>query len=436
MAGLHRQTEACMKAQITLLLIIIVVVLIIMAVGMFLSKQISKGTGIQALRGQQLSREQLEPLKEYFTSCLDLAAKTGLELLGQQGGYLYVSQGGTVPDPLTATFGKDYLSLDGNKVAYAIYEPAGSIEPFHADVPLYPWKEFPHADGTYFYGYFGLNRLPELNRTFKHSIQGQLEQFTQQQLLACIDSAAFAQQGLQIDMPQPNITVTLGKNEVFYFLDWPIRVTDTASGASSVIDDFSASYPVRLETFINTMELLTDQDATDINFSIVGTFLDGITASVEQNVLNQDDVIFIQDPKSSLLNKPYRFQFARHNRAPALFYVHSPQNKLLFGLDTFKLCGVFSERFIGPTVRIQGNTLVLDNQALCPGDDVVIPLNALDPDEEAISFFIEVDRQRGSSYQLKELEVGRPFVFRVGVTDGSLIDYEELSFPTMAVTPK
>jgi len=223
-----------------------------------------------ALAKQQLSREKIKPLEDYVTSCLEVATRTALEILGKQGGRLYVSQGGPIPDFTRDQFGKEYLEYEDFKVAYALFPPKGTIGNYlFSETPEYPFIGFPEVrnltsgdlmhsmDDPFMFAYFGRNRLPELQKPFRNSIESQLESFVINNTIACLDWTAFDIQNLQVEVGTPTINVTLGKKDVYFAFHYPLKIQEKTSRAEYHLKDFTVKYPLRLIDIFDFIEFIT-----------------------------------------------------------------------------------------------------------------------------------------------------------------------------------
>ncbi len=464
------------RGQITVVLLMVMILIIIFSVMFFIQSSGREAKSQQQRTAVQLSQDKLDPLNEYITSCLDIAAKAGLTEMGRQGGYLYVSQGGLVPDFGELDFGAKYLAYEDRKAAYAVLPPLGSLGDWIAEPPLYPWRTFPEMhnlsallpdtvgqgepdqsnatgnltgeeedpskftllDSLVLKGYFGRNILPNLQKPDTQSLQEQLEVFVANNAAKCLDLENFETQALTIERGTPKVNVTLAENQVVFDLDYPMRVVENRTGAEGDMRKFAVRYAVRLKKIIAFMEQVTNQDVADIAFNTSNASAGPITAWVEDGVSEGDDVVFIRDPESKIIGQPYTFLYARKNRPPALGLINSTYNRATFDIHKFVLCGVFSGgKLIGPILRIEGSTLVLENQhSDCRYPTTRIPLQFFDPDEDTLEAVIVVNKVEYTEYQLKEREVGVMFPFSIRLKDSGLADTEFMAMKTEVVTPR
>lgn len=436
------------RGQITVILILVILLLIIFSVMFFIQRTTQEKKSEQQRKAITLSQEKLDPLKEFVTSCLDISAKAALKDMGRQGGYLYQTQGGPMKDFDETEFGTKYLTYDEKPVAYAIFPPKGSIGPWKSEPPEYPWVTFPEihntanvtneslVNGSVVKGYFGRNKMPNLEKPFTMSMQFQLEEYIAKNAADCLNLENFQTQSLAINKGKPNVTVTLTVNEVVFDLVYPLTVVENMTGATGNIERFAVRHSVRLKKIIDFMERSSNLDVTDAGYNMSN--VSGVISSwVERDVLGDDDVVFIRDKDSRIIGEPYTFIYARKNRAPALGLINSVENRKKFDIDEFVLCGLFAGgRMRGPHIRIEGGTLVLENQASeCKHPTARIPLHSWDPDEDDVRYVVEVNREETTDYELTEREMGPIFTFAIKAKDATLEDSETFTMKTEVISP-
>jgi len=413
-----------MNAQITLFALI--GVLFIIGIGVFVW-QLSK---IQQGQLQASPNTISTTVREYVTACLDIAAANALELLGAQGGVIYQSQGGITPDPSPVSFGKDYVVVEDKKVAYLIYPPQEDIgELFSVSPPFYPWEGFPSVDsgvnsgvdsgvdsGVSTKGYFGINALAPLYNTSPNSIQRQLETFVAKNTQECADWKQFESQGVEIISGEPRAEMLiadtveeLGKEETISFtLRWQIEIRSIGNVAN--LDTFAANVALPFGKIYYAIRELIDREVQDVNFTINSVHPTGAYAVfVKNNVVNNDDIIMVQFN----LKQKFDFQFARHNRMPALF--HIPKEPI-------------ESRVWHAGVRFATtqNALVISDP--CPDSNAPasVLLEGLDPDEDGLIYAL----QPVPAVFSEPSGVRPPFELRVIASDGEQLDYQSLRIKT------
>ncbi|MBN2112457.1 hypothetical protein JW707_05155 [Candidatus Woesearchaeota archaeon] len=413
------------KSQVTVFIIIAIVIIVMFGLGYYAMISRITEKGEEQLLRQQISAEKINPLKDYITSCFSLASADGLELLGKQGGYIYKSQGGIIDDPFESQSGQEYIEYEQTKVHYGIYAPISNVGMiFFAQTPEYPWSTFPKVYNPLnpdeivyeekYDGYYGRNKLPPFEKPKEGSIQEQLEAFTTNSTLTCIDWTNFQQQGLGIKTEEPNVSVTFTAADVTFTLNWPIEVTDSGTGAVTDINEFAVVYPVRLRKIYDFAAQIMDNDVGDITYSIAATSLDGLTTSaVIPDIFGMDDLIVIHDEESRIIDKEYQFRFMRKNRAPALYYVDN--NTDMEG----PVCVDSLVQFVEPD-----KLNIVDS---CDDNSFELQLKAIDPDEDKLEFTF--DRQL--PYEIKPADIYvRAFRIKITVSDGEYKDWQDVQIPT------
>lgn len=413
------------KSQVTVFIIIGLVVVMMFGVGYYVMISRITEKGEEQFLRQQVSTEKIGPLKDYITSCFSLASADGIEILGKQGGYLYKSQGGIIDDPFESQIGQEYIEYDQTKIHYGIYAPISNVGLiFFAQTPDYPWDTFPKVyhplnpdELVYeakYDGYYGRNKIPPFERPKDGSIQEQLEVFTQNSTLTCIDWTTFTQQGLDIKAEEPNVSVTFTEGDVTFTLNWPIEVTDRGTGAVTDIGEFAVVYPVRLRKMYDFAALIMDNDVGDITYNIVASTLDGMTTStIMPNIFGRDDLIIIRDSESRIIDKEYEFRFMRKNRAPALYYIDEKTD-----LDG-PICVESLIQFVEPN-KIN----VVDS---CGSNSFEFNLTSIDPDEDKLNFTFS----RQLPYEIQPADTYiKSFNMKITVSDGEYKDWQDISIET------
>ena len=411
------------NAQITIFIILGLLLLTGLALFIYYTTNHITKTSSQVPQ-KSLTSIVVKPIREYVTNCLELAAKDALKTLGLQGGFIYQIQGGTIPDPSPASFGAGYAVVDDTKVAYLIYPPEQSIEPFFfTKLPYYPWDNFPFVIDNIIstIGYYGINTLPPLYNSSSNSIQTQLETAISKNTQACIDWKQFETQGLHIQKSdataQMQLASTLGQlaveEAITFTLYWPIEITDV-HGTITKLETFSTTIPFPLGKIYYIIRGLIDHEVQDINYTIntISNTTSTYNAFIKHEILNHDDLIILQFPRIHLNEKPYTFQFARHNRPPALFYI----NPTVLEANTWHA---------GIKLSVIGQKLIISDP--CPNTNTPneINLQSLDPDENVVQY---------SLYPVNPLEFKKPtgtnpsYIWRILATDGEYTDAQQFEF--------
>ncbi len=419
------------QAQISIIMIMVIIILVIFGIVYYLTSSSRERQAEKEMQTQQLAETKIKPIQEYVKSCLDLVSKNAVETIGKQGGYLYQSQGGPVPDFSNADVKKRFLVYDGFKVGYAVYGPEGDVVIYKSDPPGYPWAVFPYietASGSaeYYFGFFGFNEMRALEKPFTNSIQGQLEVYTKNNLDACLDWSAFEQENIGITAQEAEINVVIGETTTMFKMKYPIAIKDKTSGAEQHLEEFIVNYNIRLRKFLDFIEYITDRDVTDIKFDISRQAGQDMSVKVVEDASGtKDDIVIITDARSVILDKPFEFRFARHNRNPALHFL---AEKEISNNDLFGICN-------NAELTIVQDILKISNAQECTSSpkSKTIGLKAYDPDEDNTVFKLVIGQERNSyKVGLSDFYQGK-FTFRIQVTDNEKIDWQDITLPMKAI---
>ncbi len=384
------------KSQITLLIILGLVIFIIVSLVLYLSKSTVKKQSQQNIMTTQETDLDTQPIKEFVAKCLDKSAKDAVVLLGQQGGYIYASQGGPIIDYLGTDEGLFFVNYHGINIAYNIMPPKFTLPPYFSTIPEYPWVAFPYktpsSSAEVFTGFFGINNAPPLTPSGgPNSIQTQIESYIDKNMAKCIDLREFKKQ-FDIAIGPSNTSVSIGARDVSVKSKIPITITNPTTKETTKLADFSTSMDIRLKDVYYFVKELINNDIKNIRFNIgdASNSRDSIRVNIIRDVFSNDDLITITDEKSLINGKPLEYVFARRNRPPALYFIRD--NVLEFPQD----------------YEIRLNDLLQSSE-----------LKAEDPDEDSYTF----DVTPALPYRLRIPQAN----FKVEVNDGRVSDYKMIT---------
>ena len=398
------------RGQVTVYIIIGIIILFLAILLFYSGSRTEKEISMQELVRAQKIPKEVRPITNYVTTQLDDATKKGLLLIGMQGGYIYESQGGPIPDPTEE--GKDFIySYNEYNVSYGIYRQTEETSYFyHPDPWLYPWENFP----CIFYedcvgarimldlGSFGDNNLPPLNGSdpFNPSIELQLLNYTTNYLERNIDLTIFDEQGFDVTPREMNVSIIIGEDDVIAFLEYPLIINKTLTNKITKVSYFYTNPQIRLKKAYKFVEDIIKNDIVNITFDIDNPNNDEDDISIEkvEDAYKQDDLvvdlIIIRDNKSMLYAEPYTFQFARENRNPALHLIYLPT------LFKGNVQDYITEEDIHPDIHPK----------------------AYDADEDGLTFTYEPNLP----YPVANLGPDSRFYLKVTVSDGVLEDWQDL----------
>ena len=321
-------------------------------------------------------------------------------LLGQQGGYIYTDQGGTLINFLDSDEGLFFIRNKNLKVAYNIKNPSLFLPlPYSSALPDYPWVKFPYkspsSTAKTFEGIFGISSMPYLDSSGgSHSIQTQIENFIDNNLDTCLDFSSFRNQGYEIQVQKSKTKVTIGSTDINVKSEIPLKAKNTGTKETLEIKDFSATLNIRLKDLYYFAKGLIKSDVEDVTFNIKDSHnnRDFFSVEVIKNAYQKDDLIVVKDDKSLIYGQPLEYIFARQNRAPALYYIK--QTNLEFPEDHM----------------ITKEDLLQDSE-----------FKAEDPDEDSITYDVKALLPNPSL----PTKLDRPFIqFKLSASDGEYTDYQ------------
>jgi hypothetical protein len=388
-----------MRGQITIFIIIGILVLVAFSIALYVGTKMKQRVEVRETQ-QHIEKLGIQPIQDYITTCLSLAATEGLNLIGKQGGVIYQSQGGITPAPVEGNYVTytDPERAEQLKVEYLILPPEGNVgELFFSEPPAYPFPGFPYVpDETepLFKGYYGQNMLPPLykisvqnNEHVGNSIQENLETFIAQKTVNCVNWKTFEDKGYGIT--SGNATASLifaqkqeqfaGEQYITIGLIWPVEVS-TPGGDKTLLTDFAIKAPVRLATIYYTVKQIIDSDVTDISY------VPGNIGAFSASILpyGEDSFVAVKDAQSTVANKPFEFWIPRKNRRPALWHIDvSPLKDATFHI---------TKEGRGTSITVQDNILSFNDPCQESGvqNPFLLQLNASDPDEDKITYAVHL----------------------------------------------
>jgi len=189
------------KAQITLFIIIGLLILLFIGVLLYFTSR----QAIAPIRKAIQVPQDVKPVSDAVTTCIDQLGKEGLTILGNQGGYI------TIPKV-----------VEHNPTSYILVDPAGIVK-------------------TPFWYYEGEDRTPT-----PEFMQRELEVYIKQNLQDCLANFQGFLPTFKIAPQGPAIPqVSLTDNSVVIQLTWPLDITSTDK--TTRIQDFATEEDVPLK---------------------------------------------------------------------------------------------------------------------------------------------------------------------------------------------
>jgi len=301
------------KAQVSAFIAIGIVLIVIVAFLLYIvSVSIRKPSEKEVLKKQE-APSSMKPINTYITTCLDKVTAEGLDYVGKQGGRIY-SEGPQWGPSMP-------FSSDWEGIMYVVHAEKSPDDPHNTD-PYKTLYVISREDGSFYNSHLpALERVGDSGIDY-NSIQNQLEVFLYNRI-----EMMYAHCGYDVDvlfgdefditLPTPDerkINVTMGKEDVFVHLTYPMEIKHNATGETTKLTDFYVSSKVRLRETYNFVANLINEEAAG-NPITGGSSTPLITVEVLDNWYGRpdknDDFIIVKDTLSKLEGKEYEFWFVR-----------------------------------------------------------------------------------------------------------------------------
>lgn len=329
------------KSQITVFIIFGLLILILFYFIYFLA-EISSESGDSDLKPITNSKT----LIEYTKNCLQSSLQSGLILIGQQGGYIYRDQPGSI-----LTLDIDSVSYENNKIPYLISTLS------YTSVPQYPclssgnplWhcnfinniSLFPEL---YNYYYGDTTKFLQLDY-----IKKELKSYIELKTKECTDFSQFNDHekypefvGIEITSDSsPSADILFGPEDVAVTLKYPILIKSTEGKAEKELIEVYTTENIHFKKIYSAVKDILEKDNFYLDYNLKedtskGEFFLQWQDKIERKELEfnklkdsaqlliipvqSGDIIQIIDD-NKLQGEPYLFQFARKNRPPVLDFI-------------------------------------------------------------------------------------------------------------------
>jgi len=228
------------KGQVALFIAIGVVILLLAVVFVSQSGVVNQATPTYEVT--EKIDEQFSAVRNYVQDCLDKTANTGLDLIGQQGGYIDPKASGIVAGypGKQQTSGFPFTAGSGTIIPYWYYLAA----------PM-------DCSGNCVLD----SKAPPLDGTDPNSIQTQLQNYVSAQLDSCLGNfESLHADGFNVTpSAQMQPTVLIRDNDVRFYLNYPLDATRGAS--TQKITQFVVDEQVPLRPLYNYASVLTTAQA-------------------------------------------------------------------------------------------------------------------------------------------------------------------------------
>lgn len=415
------------KAQVTSFMILGIVILSAFILVFYLVNTLTK---------ENLEKQTLEIAEEllsksalnfYTSECLDDALIEGLILIGNQGGYIFKDQPGSV-------FGSDLpsITLAGANISKLIvsqnpapqFPCAGGIAP---DFCMFK-NILPPGEPSY---PLGKNLLPRLDKG-DFSIRAQLESYIEHRTQECTNFQNIIElEGLQqynVQEQPLEAKVTFSQASVTADLNYPITLTlgDRPQPILHLLK-FKSTAQIRFKDIYNVIDDMLKKETQYLNFNISKHSFDQYYNN-QYNLINAytgfeftsienppADIFQLTDRLSELMpGQAYVFQFARENRPPALDYTNKSRS-IHEPLDP-KIYDYYLE---------VGETITLKPSAIDPDEDKITIGFGGDLGASQLTSSFNTPPIGIASYLTTTNDIGLKYI-RISASDAQLEDFQQL----------
>ena len=224
-----------------------------------------------------------------------------------------------------------------------------------------------------------------------------METFIDSNIVTCANFGIFKSQGLDVAIHSTNTSIVIGSNDISAKSKTRITINNPKLKESAELEDFSANVQVDFKDLYYFTKKLINNDIKNVTFNISNAKNNNYPFSIQilHDVFSNDDLFIITDEISFIYGKPYKYIFARRNRAPALYYL---KNNIL----QFEHLHPITEEEL-----LQGHQLTAE-----------------DPDEDSLTFKINLDEKQAEFPVI----LNRPQMnFKIEASDTKLSDYQTIT---------
>lgn len=421
------------NSQITIFIILGIVILVIVIGGIYLMNSVKIDNMKDTTLDTQKIPSDLEPLVNYMEKCIETIAKEGMFLLGEQGGYIYISQGGNSNDLSPLEEGNLFLihtpQSTPRKIRYRIKAEYINSWACSASLPGYPTKHkipYPYKTSDNFsldfskttylndkkYDYIGCFGTKTADFDPDNAFLA-LKTYINNTIKTRCNLSVF--KNYRSDFQEPNVYIEPSSSTIKFKISYPITLTNINTGAKTTLKEFSTSIKLSLKELYDFANNIIQLDISDPTYNIQQKDpLTGFEVFVIQDVFDNDDVIRVISPNIKLDGIPFELNFARKNRYPALEYVY----------DTS-----FSNISLIAGTKVYWANVIHQN------------ISAVDPDGDIVTITVKIERPsfvrvnltKTTPYTIQSGDVscGSPpckLIFNITVADSALEDYQTQSY--------
>ena len=298
------------KAQTFIFVIVAIVILVIIGLVSLVVSNTKTQRSVAQVKNQTANTLSTS-IPSMIQTCLDSSAKNAVYLAGQQGGYIFKSQGGLTPDDYSLfSVHVANLNIPGLKYGGAYW----ILEPNNVETSTYGVFTFPYLSHS------------ELLPGFKTiTVQDNMQSYLLNNFQKCFDLGKVKQDFKNANIHlvgMPSVSVSFNKKSVVFTLKYPL------SAYNHQYNSFTSTVNVPFSSMYKSAECFVNNDIHNLTFDVdsfnsVCHPSKGISLLPYNEVGNNNHAGYsimiinstLQDPS---MNKPVVLYFLRQNRHPVL----------------------------------------------------------------------------------------------------------------------
>lgn len=323
-----------MKGQVTLFIVLGIIVMIIIGLGLFVKDLIFDAQIAESADTLFREFEQSSSLNTYLKSCIRKVTNNGLTLLGVQGGYIYVDQGGTQERPRTMqNIQPDFRGVDRSfDLAYWIFdeiENYGPVQGFKFDIPKLCSNTGPNKLGA---SENSVNtcQLLDVYGSEGRNIQDSLAAYIDNSLPECLDLDIYATtRGNEVVAEAPKSEIIFNKDSFLVSTSYPFKINIKGRDPEIKITNYTYESDARLQSAYLLMKVIAEEESINPRFNPQEDFFDlsyyksgfivqvipdwnNLTINCEEDCF--DDLVWLKDESTFVNGKPFELMFAIEDR--------------------------------------------------------------------------------------------------------------------------
>lgn len=230
------------KSQVTIFMIVGLMIVIAGGIFFYATKQSKQNLEPEIQVIQEKVPIEFDPLRSYITDCVNAIGTEGLKLIGEQGGYISLTD---------KSLNKESFAINPSPTESEVVSFAKDSE---LKIPYWWYLKSRNdckGDCTF------ASKRPELRAT-DNSVEKQLERYVNKKFKDCLNNfEPFAEQGYKItEKGNLKTDVVIGAEDVNILVDYPI----TAEGPNSKTEmsQFVSEFPVNLDKIYGLATKITN----------------------------------------------------------------------------------------------------------------------------------------------------------------------------------